>query len=437
MKTKQVQAIEAILESTLDRLKKAGADQAGVSYSTDESRTLGLRFGKLEKMGASNSMSIDLEAWIGNRYGATSVISANPDDLNNAITTMIAAIHTKNGDDFALPASPDQLSKVRDNRRLEIYNPSTISQDSIIQIVRSMEEAALNMPKINNAGGASFGQSKNLNVSLTSFGGYFHSRATSYGLSVSVIAEEDGEMQSDHASSSSRYLSGLESPIALGILAGERAAANLNPQPGKSGHFPVVFHPDIAASLLGHFTGAASGGALRSGQTFLSLDDLEKDLFTTSITIKSNPLLKGGLASCAYTGDGLAATAETFVEKGALKGFFMGLENSRRFNQPVMSGGNLTIEPDMSYQDMMADIKDGLYVTSLMGQGVNMTNGNYSRSAKGFWIKDGKIDHAVKGVTIAGNLRDMFKNMVAADDLNRFKSQIATPHLRVDGMTLA
>lgn len=437
MKTKQVQAIEAILESTLDRLKKAGADEASVSYSTDESRTLGLRFGRVEKMGASSSMSIDLEAWIGNKHSATSVISANPDDVDNAITTMIAAIHTKEGDDFALPPRADQLSRVRDNRRLDIYNPSQISQDSVIQIVRTMEDAALKMPKINNAGGASFGQSKNLSVTLTSFGGYFHSRATSYGLSVSVIAEENGQMQSDHAGCTSRYLSGLESPLALGILAGERAAANLNPQAGKAGRFPIVFHPDIAASLLGHFTGAASGGALRSGQTFLGLEDIEKDIFTSSITIKSNPLLKGGLASCAYTGDGLPAAAETFVEKGALKGFFMGLENSRRYNQPVRASGNLTIEPDIAYQDMMADIKDGLYVTSLMGQGVNMTNGNYSRSAKGFWIENGQITHAVEGVTIAGNLRDMFKHMVAADDLNRFKGGIATPHLRVDGMTLA
>jgi PmbA protein len=437
MKTKQVQAIEAILETTLDRLKKAGADHASVSYATDESTTLSVRLGKLEKMSASNSMSIDLEAWIGNKHGSTSVISVNPDDLNDSITTLIAAIKTKEDDAFSLPPGADQLSKRRNNNSLDIYNPSVTQQDSLIKIVHSMEDAAMHMPKIKNSSGASFGQSKNLHVNLTSFGGYFHSRATSYGLSVSVIAEENGQMQSGHAGTHSRFLTHLDSPQELGILAGERAAAHLNPQPGKAGRFPVVFRPDIAASLLGHFAAAANGGALRSGQTFLDLNNIGQDIFPSGITIKTNPLLKGGLGSCAYTGDGLAARAETIVEKGALTGFFMGLENSRRFNQPVRSVGNLTIEPDIAYADMMADIKDGLYVTSLMGQGVNMTNGNYSRSAKGFWIENGQITHAVEGITIAGNLRDMFKHIVAADDLNRFKSSTSTPHLRVEGMTLA
>ncbi len=437
MNTKQSRDISNILEQAVEAMKKAGADHAEADYAASQSSVTSVRLNNIEKMMTASAMSINLGAWVGEKYSSTALISLNPDDLRDAITTLMSSIASKPNDPNTLPPDPALLSKVRNNNRLDLYDPSSQSQDQVIQIVRTMEDAAMQIARVKNSSGSSASLSKDLSISLSSFGGYFYNRSTAHSLSVSVIAEENGKMQSDHAYSSARHLGDLMDPQQIGILAGTAAVSHLNPRPGKAGTFPVVFHPDVAAGLLGHFISAASGGALRTHQTFLDLKDIGQDLFPKGITIKTNPLLRRGLASSMYNGEGFASKPETIVEGGSLRAFFMGLENSRRFNQPIVGGGNITIEPDMPYADLMGDIKDGLYVTSLMGQGINLTNGDYSRSANGFWIENGKISHPVESMAIAGNLRDMFRNMAAADDLNRFKSRAATPHLRVEGMTIS
>lgn len=437
MKTKQSRDISNILEQAVDAIKKAGADHAEASYSVDQSSVLSVRLNTLEKMSTATSMSIFLAAWVGEKQSTTSLISLSRDDLNDSVAKLMDAIPSKPNNPDGLPPSPEELAKIRHNNRLDLYDPSRQSEERTIEIVRSMEDAALKIGRIQNSRGSTASMSKNMSVSLTSFGGYFYARSTAHSLSVSVIAEENDMMESDYAYSMARHREDLLAPEAIGILAGERAASHLNPQPGKAGNFPVVFHPDVASGLLGHFLSAVHGNSLRSGQTFLGLDDIGGDLFPKGITIQSNPHLRRGIGSSMYNGDGLPTKAETIVESGVLRGFFMGVENARRFNQPRLGGGNITIEPDISYDQMIGGIKDGLYVTSLMGQGINLTNGNYSRSAKGFWIENGQITHPVESMTLAGNLRDMFRNMVAADDLDRFKGSAATPHLRIDGMTLS
>lgn len=437
MNTKQSRDISNILEQAVDAMKKAGADHAEASYGVSQSSVTSVRLNNIEKMTTATSMSINLGAWVGEKHSTTSLISLNRDDLRDSIAALMASIASKPDDPHSLPPDPAMLSKIRNNNRLDLYDATTRSPDQVIEIVRSMEDAARQIAKVKNSNGSTSSLSKSLSVSLTSLGGYFYNRSTANNLSVSVIAEENGKMQSGHAYSAARHFSDLLNPEQIGIQAGTEAVAQLNPRQGKAGKFPVVFHPDVAAGLLGHFLSAANGGALRTGQTFLDLKEIGQDLFPQGITIKTNPLLRRGLASSMYNVDGLANKPETIVERGTLRAFFMGLENSRRFNQPVVGGGNVTIEPDVSYADMMGDIKDGLYVTSLMGQGINLTNGNYSRSANGFWIKDGKISHPVESMAIAGNLRDMFRHMVAADDLDRFKGGTTTPHLRVEGMTIS
>lgn len=437
LKTSKGRAISSILEQAVETMKKSGADHAQASYSVSQSSETSIRLGALDKMQTATSMSIYLAAWMGQKRGSTALISLNPDDLKGAIDGLMASIPSKPDDPHGLPPDAAELSKIRQNNRLDLYDPSQLSAERSIEIVKTMEDAAMSIARVKNSRGSGIGMEKRLSISLSSFGGYFHARSTNHSLSVSVIAEENGKMQSDYAYSSARYLSDLADPVKIGILAGERAAARLNPLTGKPGSFPVIFAPDVAVGLLGHFSAAANGGALRTGQSFLNLQHIGTEVFAKGITIKSNPHLRRGMGSSMYTADGLPSKPAMIVERGVLRGFFMGLENSRFHNQPVLGGANLTIEPDMDYADMIGDIKDGLYVTRLMGQGTNLTNGDYSRSAGGFWIENGQIAYPVESMTLAGNLRDMFRNMTAAHDLDRFRGAASTPHLRVDGMRLS
>lgn len=438
MPSKQQNQITATLEQALDAMKKAGADHAIARHATSQSREIGVRKGELVKMNSATSTQIILESWIGQKHGETSIVSNNPHDIANAIESLHKSILLSPDEAESLPPDDAQLSRIRQNSRLDLYDSSLPQQDRMIADARIAEKAALGMPKVTNSSGAGSSWTKAQSIAISSAGLVLSSRKTFHSLGVGVIAEENGLMERGGESHTTLYRSDLDDPEKLGILAGREAAAALNPREALSGRYPVVFHPDAAAGLLGHFMSAASGDALRHSQTFLTLASLGQTVFSPGITILDNPHLKRGLRSAMFSSDGLPTRARTIVENGVLKDIFLGLRNARHFKMAASGGAsNLTIEPQMKLQDMLDGITDGLLVTSLMGQGINLTNGDYSRAAKGFWIKNGQIAFPVSSVPIAGNLRDMFMNITAADDLNRFKSAVASPHLRVDGMTIA
>lgn len=437
--TKQMTEMTDTLARILDKIKKIdGVDHAEASYSVSEAREVGVRMGQIEKMETAESLGVSMQAWIGNQTASTSLSSLSPDDIDAAIASMHAAIKLAEQDPERRPLDPSMLATIRHNDRLDLYDPRVPTAGDMLDRARTAESAALSVAKITNSEGGSASWHKSTSVSLDTDGVIFTNRGTFHSMNAVVIAEENGAMERDYDYGVAIHGNDLPDAATIGRNAGTKAAAALNPQKGLSGRYPVLFAPDMAAGLLGHFASAVQGGVLRYKRTFMNLDEIGTELFAPGITIIDNPHLKRGLGSKMYNGLSMATQNRTLVENGVLRGVFMGLKDSRHFGMaPTGGASNLTIEPGMKLAEMFADIKDGLYVTGLMGQGINLINGDYSRAAQGFWIRDGQIAFAVSNVPIAGNLREMFKHMVAADDLDRFKRKVSSPTLRIDGMTIA
>jgi len=287
-------------------------------------------------------------------------------------------------------------------------------------------------------------------IALATSHGFAQAYSTSgYGNSASVIGGEGGSMQRDYAYHSARHWSDLEPASVIGKRAGERAVARLNPGKLSSGPMPIVFDPRVGSSLLGHLIGAITGSSVARRTSFL-LDRLGERIFAGGITVRDDPLRPRGLRSRPFDGEGLPTAALDIIEDGVLTTWLMDSASARQLGlqptghatrgvggPPGAGATNLFMQPGVSSpEDLMSDIKLGVYVTELIGQGVNGVTGDYSRGASGFAIRDGKLAEPVSEITIASNLKDMFLNLTPANDLE-FRRAVDVPTLRVEGMTVA
>ena len=296
-------------------------------------------------------------------------------------------------------------------------------------------------------GGASFSRSA---IALaTSTGFYGRYAGTSHGIGVAVLAGEGTGMERDYDHASARHAGDLRNAEEIGRTAGEKAVKRLNPRSMKSQTVPVVFHPDEAAGLLGHFAGAISGIAIARGVSFLK-DRMGQAIFRSGLNIIDDPHRPRGLRSKPFDGEGVANQRRALIEDGVLTTWLLDCASARQLGlattghaargtggPPSPSSTNLYLEAGkLPVKDLIADIKQGFYVTELMGMGVNSVTGDYSRGAAGFWIENGEIAFPVSEVTIAGNLKDMFANLTPASDLE-FRHGTNAPTVRIEGMTLA
>jgi PmbA protein len=273
--------------------------------------------------------------------------------------------------------------------------------------------------------------------------------SSGYGLSASVIAGEGASMQRDYAYHSTRHLDDLEAPDAIGRRAGERTVARLNPGKLPSGPMPVVFDPRVGSSLIGHLAAAVTGSAIARKTSFL-LGMLGQQVFARGLFLRDDPHRPRGLRSRAFDGEGLPTHAIDLIDDGVLTTWLLDSASARQLDlaptghatrggsgAPGAGTSNLYLDKGaLSVADLIGDIKTGLFVTELIGQGVNMVTGDYSRGASGFAIRDGQLAEPVAEVTAAGSLKEMFLQMTAADDLV-FRRAHDVPTLRVDGMTVA
>jgi PmbA protein len=296
-------------------------------------------------------------------------------------------------------------------------------------------------------GGASFSRSA---VALaTSTGFYGRYAATNHSLGVAVLAGEGTGMERDYDHASARHAGDLRKPAEIGRTAGEKAVKRLNPRSMKSQSVPVVFHPDEAAGLLGHFAGAISGSAIARGVSFLK-DRMGEQVFAHRIQVIDDPHRVRGLRSKPFDGEGVANARRALIEDGKLTSWMLDCASAKQLGlattghasrgtggPPSPSSTNLYLQAGtVPVKALIADIKQGFYVTELMGMGVNGVTGDYSRGASGFWIENGEIAFPVSEVTIAGNLKDMFARLTPADDLE-FRHGVNAPTVRIEGMTLA
>ena len=410
---------------------------AGVSY----------RLGKLEEVERSESMDLGLRVFVGARVAFVSSTDLTTAAIDALPERAVAMARLAPEDKYAGLAPAELLA--RSYPDLDLEDPAEPSADLLIERARAVEGAAMAVKGVTNSegGGASYSRSA---IALATSEGFFGRYATTNrSIGVAVLAGEGTAMERDYDSASARHASDLESPEAVGRRAGERTVARLNPRKTKSAALPVVFDPRVASGMLGHFAGAISGSAIARGVSFLK-DRLGEAVFAPGISIVDDPHRIRGLRSKPFDGEGVRNQRMALIDKGVLTSWLLDCASARQLGlittghaargtggPPHPATTNLYMEAGIVTRDsLMADIKDGFYVTELMGMGVNAVTGDYSRGAAGFWIENGRIAYPVSGVTIAGNLKEMFRQLTPADDLE-FRYGTNAPTLRIEGMTLA
>ncbi len=428
--------------------RRAGADAADAIYACNASTTVAVRLGALEDVERSEGEEIGLRVFVGQRSASIAASDMNPATLDTLVDRCIAMAREAPEDPYAGLAPEDRLLR-GSLPDIDIADPSDPEPAMLRSRALEAEEAARGVSGVTNSegGGASNGRSQ---VALATSHGFAGAYAgTSHSTWASVLAGTGADMQRDHASHSARYLVDLDEATAIGRRAGERAVARLDPAKVESGALPVLFDPRIGSGLLGHLIGGMVGAAIARRSSFL-LDSLGESLFDSAITIVDDPLRSRGLRSRPFDGEGLPVARSALIDKGVLTGWLMDSASARQLGlEPTghaSRGGsgapgagvtNVHMEPgSVSPNQLMAEIKRGIYVTELIGMGVNGVTGDYSRGAAGFLIEDGEITRPVSEITIASNLKDMFRALVPANDLV-FRYGMNVPTIRIDGMTVA
>jgi PmbA protein len=432
----------------ITRAVRAGADAADTIYVASGSTDVQVRLGMLEDVQRSEGEDIGLRVFVGKRSASASSSDLSTEALAALAERAVAMAREAPEDEFAGLAPQDRLM-TRALPDLESDDGIDVSPQDLRARALMAEEAARAVPGVTNSEGGSASASRGVVALATSHGFSGAYAGTAHGTSASVLAGEGSAMQRDYAYSSMRYLADLDAPEAIGREAGERTVKRLNPIRLKSGPMPIIFDPRTGPSLIGHFAGAILGSGIARKTSFL-LDALGKPVFAAGITIIDDPLRLRGLRSKPFDGEGLPTARRTLIDAGVLTGWLLESASARQLGleptghaqrgvggAPGAGVSNLHMEPGtLSPAALMADIKLGLYVTGLIGQGVNGLTGDYSRGASGFVIRDGHLAEPVDEVTIAGNLKAMFAAIIPANDLI-FKYATNAPTLRVDGMTLA
>jgi PmbA protein len=383
----------------------------------------------------------------GKRQAIVSSSDTSPAALAELTERAVAMARSVPEDPYCGLADPSLLAgQVPD---LDMCDPAEPSGETLIKWASIAEDAARAVKGVTNSEGAEAHWSLS-RVALAATNGFARAYAGSrYGLSVSVLAGEGTGMERDYDFTGAVHAEDLRKPEEVGQSAGEKAVRRIGPRRVSSMKVPVVFDPRVSRGLLGHLSGAISGPAVARGTTFLK-DKLGQRIFPESITIVDDPLRKRGFMSKPFDAEGVATKRRNVIEKGVLTTWILDLRSARQLglettghasrgtsSPPSPSTTNLYLEPGkVSPSALMADIKSGLYVTGLIGFGVNGITGDYSRGAEGFWIENGQLAYPVSELTIAGNLKDMFANLSAADDLT-FRYGTDAPTIRIEGMTIA
>lgn len=432
----------------VERAQAAGADAADAIYIADASQSVRVRLGALEDVERSESEHASLRVFVGK--GVASIGSTDLSDaaLGELAERAVAMAKAAPEDRFA-GLAPEQLLLREPAADLELVDEAEFSPSDMRARAEEAEDAARSVSGITNSEGAGASTGRSVVALATSHGFSGGYGATSHALSASVVAGEGSRMQRDYAWRTARHAADLIPAAEIGALAGQRAVARLDPAMLPSGPRTVVFDPRVGATLVGHLLGAISGSAIARRASFL-LGREEEDVFGKGITIREDPRRPRGLRSRPFDGEGLATAPRALVDNGRLTGWLMDSAAARQLEKaptghasrghggaPGVSTGNVWIEAgDVSVAELIADIADGVLVTELIGQGVNGVTGDYSRGASGFRIVNGEIAGPVAGITIAGNLLEMFRHMTPANDLEFYRG-IDTPTLRIDGMTVA
>jgi len=434
------------LDDLIARAKRAGADAADAVTFESAALSQAVRLGEPETLERSESRDLGLRVFLGKRQAVVSSADFSAEALTELVDRAMAMVRVVPEDRFSGLADPDAIAtRIPD---LDLYDPREPSPEVLATRAQQCEQTARDVPGISNSLGAdaSWGRSR---VALVASNGFAGSFASSYhSVSVAVVAGDGTGMERDHASSTALHGAGLEDPKIVGQRAADRTLRRLNPRKIASGTMPVVFDKRVAGGLISHLANAVNGSAIARGTSFLK-DAMGKDVLPASLSLIDDPMRRRGLASMPFDGEGIATRRLAIVDHGKLASWVLDLATARQLGlattgharrgtsgTPSPSTSNLYLDGGTgSIDDLIADIERGILVTDLMGFGVNLVTGDYSRGAAGLLIENGRIAEPVSEITIAGNLKEMLPRLRAAGDLE-FRHGTNAPTVRIDAMAV-
>ena len=433
-------ALQDLCGLALAEAKANGATQADVGVSQESGLSVNVRLGEVETIEHNRDKGMGITVYVGKRKGSSNTSDFSEAAIRQSVQSACAIAKYTTEDDCAGLADAELMaSEVPD---LDLKHPWSVSPEHAIEIATECEQAARDYDaKITNSEGASVSSHSGVSVYANSHGFFGRVDSSRHGCSCSVIAGEGDNMQRDYWYSVARDAKQLEAANSVGRQAAERTLRRLGARPINTGVYPVLYSPEMARSLIGGFTNAISGGSLYRKTTFL-LDMLGKQVFSNSISIAEKPLLPRELGSSPFDGEGVARVNRDLVTDGVLQGYILSSYSARKLGMQTTgnAGGarNVVLAPgELSPEQLLAEMGSGFLVTEMMGSGVNMTTGDYSRGAAGFWVENGEIAYPVQEVTVAGNLRDMFCNIRAlGNDVDK-RGNVHTGSLLIDSLTVA
>jgi PmbA protein len=450
----QIQQRDGYSQLALDLLAKAkrgGATEADIIIADGETFSVQVRLGAVDRLTKAREKRLGLRVFVGKRSASTSTSDFSADSLNQLVTETCTLAKAVVEDQVSgLPAADQMAGEIPD---FDLYDPTRLNTEQQIELAKRVEAAAMSTDdRVTNSEGGDFDSSSGRVVLGNSHGFLGEYQSSSFSMSVSPIATdpETGAMQRDSWYAVQRKFAKLDSPEAVGLEAARRTVRKLGARKVATQRVPVVLDPEMAGSLMSNLCSAVSGYALYKGASFLA-GQLDKPLAPEYVSVYDDGRVVGGLGSRPFDGEGLPTRKTTVVERGRLKSYLLDTYSGRKLgmastgNAARSVGENPSVGPTNFYlspgtksaQDIIKTVKQGLYVTDLIGFGINMVTGDYSRGAAGFWIEEGELAYPVEEITIAGNLKEMFAGIEMIGNDLVFRGRIASPTVKIAEMMVA
>ena len=437
----ELDVLKQISQDVLNLAKVAGASSAETEVSFGTGQNVSVRLGEVENIEYNRDKGFSVTVYFGQQKGHASSSDLSSQALKDTVEAACNIAKYTAKDTFCGLADANLMAT--DMPDLDLYHPWNISVDEAAALAKQCEAEALNVDKkrITNSEGAGVSSSESVFAYANCHGFVGGSRSSRHSISCSVIAEAGNAMQRDYWYSSARDMRDMESAEYVGKLAGERTVKRLGAKAIKTGQYPVLFEAPLAAGLISSLVGAISGGNLYRKSSFL-LDSLGKTVASPLLSIEELPHVKKGVASSSFDSEGVATHARKLVENGVLQGYVLGSYSARKLDMQTTgnAGGshNLIVQPTgENFEQLLQKMGTGLLVTEVLGHGLNMVTGDYSRGAAGYWIKNGVIAHPVEEITIAGNMANMLKQIVAIGTDFIPHSSKQTGSILIENMTIA
>ena len=437
-----------LLQDLIKKAKSRGADAADAVRVEGTSLSLTYRLGEVEQLERSEGGDLGLRVLIGKRQAIVSTSDTSAKSLDEMVERAVAMARVVPEDEFAGLADPEQLIS-GDIPDLDMFDAAEPTAKQMEEMARAAEEAGLAVNGVTNSEGASVGFGKT-KVAMAASNGLAHTYSRSgFNLSASLLAGSGTEMERDWDYTGAVWLEDLRDAADVGKTAGEYAVRRLGSKKVPSATLPVIYDARVAKSLVGHLSGAINGQSVARGTSFLK-DSMGEEIFSSGVNIVDDPLRKRGLRSAPFDDEGIASTKMNVIDDGRLATWFLDLRSARQLglqsrghasrgvsSPPHPSSSNLYLEPgDKTQAQLIGEIDKGILITELIGMGVNQVTGDYSRGASGFWIEKGEVTFPVSELTVAGNLKDMFKTIEPANDLV-FRYGTDSPSIRIADMAIA